>query len=76
LDDSVRPHSAAHTKETLQKLKFKALDHPPYTKDLALPDFHPFGPLKETLRGYQFADVDKVKEAVHDWRLTQPKKYF
>jgi hypothetical protein len=28
-------HSAANTKETLQDLKFEALDHPPYSPDFA-----------------------------------------
>jgi hypothetical protein len=39
LYNSARLHSAAHTKETLQELKFGALDHPPYSPDLAHSDF-------------------------------------
>jgi hypothetical protein len=51
LHDSARPHSAARTKETLQELKYEALDHLTYSPDIAPPDFHLFGPLRETLRG-------------------------
>jgi hypothetical protein len=70
------PHTAAHTKETLQELKFEVLEHPAYSLDLATLDFHLFGPLKETLRGCRFVDDDEVKEAVHDWLHTQPKQFF
>jgi len=36
------------------------LKHPPYIPDLALPDFHFFGPMKEDLRGQKFADDNEV----------------
>jgi hypothetical protein len=39
LDDNAHPHSAAHTKETLQELKYEALDHPLYSKTLQLLTF-------------------------------------
>ena len=51
LYDNARPHTAAHTAETLRKLKFQVMAHPPYNPDLALSDYHLFGPLKEALRG-------------------------
>jgi hypothetical protein len=47
----VCPHSSAHTKETLQELKFEAPIHPPYSPDIAPSDFHLFGSLKEALKG-------------------------
>jgi len=49
LHDNARPHIAARTFETLQKLKFEVLAHPPYGPDLAPSDCHLFGPLKEAL---------------------------
>jgi len=52
LHDNARPHTAAHTVETLQKLKFQVLVHPPYSPDLVPSDYHVFGPLKEALRGH------------------------
>jgi len=51
LHDNAHPHTAAHTVETLQKLKFQVLAHPPYSPDLTPSDYHLFGPLKEALRG-------------------------
>ena len=41
------PHTAAHTLETLKQLKWEAMEHPPYSPDLATSDFHLFGPLEE-----------------------------
>lgn len=76
LHDNARPHTAVHTAETLQKLKFKVLDHPPYSPDLAPSDYHLFGPLKQALRGRRFDSDEAVKEAVHSWLAAQPKTFF
>ena len=54
LHDNARPQTAAHKVETLQKLKFAVLAHPLYSPDLALSDYHLFGPLKEALKGRRF----------------------
>jgi histone-lysine N-methyltransferase SETMAR len=64
LHDNARPHTAAHTVDTLRALKFEVLKHPPYSPDLAPSDFHLFGPLKEHMRGQKFADDNEVLEAV------------
>ncbi|PNF18223.1 hypothetical protein B7P43_G17755 [Cryptotermes secundus] len=45
LHDNARPHTA----ETLWKLKFDVMAHPPYSPDLAPSDYHSFGPLKRHL---------------------------
>jgi histone-lysine N-methyltransferase SETMAR len=57
-------------------LKWEVLEHPAYSPDLAPSDFHLFGPLKNALRGRQFAADDEVKEAVHDWLCSQPQTFF
>ena len=61
LHDNARPHTAAHTAETLKKCKFGLMAHPPYSPDLALSDYHLFGPLKEALWGCQFTSDQEVK---------------
>ena len=73
LRDNARPHSAAHTVETLQKLNFEVLAHPPYSPDLAPSDCHQFGPLKEALRGRRFTSDQELKEAAHAWLAAEPK---
>ena len=60
LHDNPRPHIAAHTVETLQKLMFVVLAHPLYSPDLAPSDYHLFGPLKEALRGHQFTSDQEL----------------
>ena len=65
LHDNARPHTAAHTVETLRKLKFEVMAHPLYSHDLAPSDYHLFGPLKEALRCRRFTSDQEVKEEVH-----------
>jgi hypothetical protein len=48
LHDNMRPHTAAHTINTLQQLSGEVLEH---WTHLAPSDFHLFGPLKNALRG-------------------------
>jgi len=59
LQNNARPHVAARTMDTIQKLKWKVLPHPPYTPDLAPSDYHLFGPLKEHLGGKVFTIMRK-----------------
>jgi len=54
LHDNARPHTAAHTLETLKQLKWEPMKHPAYSPALAPSDFHLFGPLKNALQGRQF----------------------
>ena len=51
LHDNARPHTAAHTTETLGKLKFEVMAHPSYSPDLAPSDYHMFAPFKEAFKG-------------------------
>jgi hypothetical protein len=46
---NARPHTALATQERIQELQWELLKHLPYSPELALSDFHVFGPLKEPL---------------------------
>jgi len=46
LHDNARPHTAAHTVNTLLDLKFEVLKRPPHSPGLAPSDFHLVGPMK------------------------------
>ena len=76
LHDNARPHTSAHTAETLRKLKFEVMAHPPYSPDLAPSDYHLFGPLKEALRDRLFTSGEEVKEAMHSWLAAQLKTFL
>ena len=76
LHDIARPHTAAHTAETLRKLKFEVMTRPPYSPDLAPSDYHMFGPLKEALRGRRFTSDQEAKEAVLRGSLLNRKPSF
>jgi hypothetical protein len=70
LHDNARPHTEAHTLETLKQLKWEATEHPACNPDLTPSDFHIFGPLKEALRGRRISCGD-VKTPVHQWLSTK-----
>ncbi|PNF28556.1 hypothetical protein B7P43_G12916 [Cryptotermes secundus] len=55
LQDNAHPYMAK-TMETLWKLKWNHLTHPPYSPNLAPSDFYLFGRLKSDLQGMQFVD--------------------
>ena len=76
LHENARPHNAAHTAETFQKLKFEVMGHPTYSPDLVPSINYLFRPLEEALRGRQFTSDQKVKEPVRAWIPAQPKTFF
>jgi len=76
LQDNARPHVAARTTDTIQKLKWNALPHPPYSPDLAPSDYHLFGPLKVHLGGKGFHNLEEVIQTVQECLHGQPKDFF
>jgi hypothetical protein len=69
--DNATPHSAHQTQELLQLFHWELLDCPPYSPDLALLDFHLFGPLKQHLGGRRFHNNEEVEMAVREWLWMQ-----
>ena len=65
--DSTRPHVAKATIKTVNKLGFEVLEHPAYSPDFALSDYHLFAPLKDALWGRKFSSDKAVQKAVHKW---------
>jgi len=61
------PHKSLRTEEAIGKFGWAVLPHPPYSPDLALSDFHLFGPLKDALHGTRFEDDESVIHAVRTW---------
>jgi hypothetical protein len=74
--NNATPHSTRRTQELLQSFRWELLDHPPYSPDLAPPDFHLFGPLKQHLGGRLFHNNEEVEIAVDEWlRMQKPNFY-
>jgi histone-lysine N-methyltransferase SETMAR len=46
LHDTARPHAAARTRALLDDFNRVLFDHPPYSPDLALSEYHPVTYLK------------------------------
>ena len=76
LQDNARPHVAACTMDTIHKLKWNVLPHPPYSPELVPSDYHLFGPLKEHLGGKRFHNNEEVIQDVQEWLHRQPKYFF
>jgi len=76
LQDNARPHVAARTMDTIQKLKWNILPLPPYSPDCASLDYHLFGPLKEHLGRKSFRNNEEVIQDVQEWLQWQPKDFF
>jgi hypothetical protein len=75
LQDNASPHVAARTRDTIQKQKWNVLTHPPYSQDLAPPNYHLLGPLKEHLGGKRFCNNKEVIQGVEEWLHWQPKVF-
>jgi hypothetical protein len=54
----------------------EALEHPPYSPDLAPSDFHLFGPLKHYLSAEHFPDDESVEREVTAWFRQQSKEFY
>jgi hypothetical protein len=63
--DNARPHASARTCAKVEELGFRLLSHPAYSPDLAIADFHLFGPLKMPMRGKTFTTRQEVIEAAN-----------
>jgi len=59
--DNARSHTAQHTTQTLEELKFEVLQHPSYSPDLSSCDYFLFEPMKDELRGKHFPNNKAVK---------------
>ena len=46
--DNARPHTSLKTREVISSFSWTAISHSPYSPNLALSDFHLFGPPKES----------------------------
>jgi len=62
--------------EHIVNLGWTVVPRPPYSPDLASSDFHPFGPMKEGLRGQHFPSNDAVVQAVKQWATSDVTEFY
>lgn len=74
--DNARPHIARATRETIQRLNWEVLPHPPYSPDLAPSDYHLFLNLQNYLKGKQFDSEDRLKSEVSSFFDRQDENFF
>ena len=73
---NARPHTSLRTQEEITKFGWTVLPHPPYSPNLGPPDFHLFGPQKDTLRGTRFEDDERMICAVRTWLREQEMSWY
>jgi hypothetical protein len=76
LQDNAHPHVASRTMDTIQKLKWNVVPHPPYSPDFASSDYHLFGLLERHLGGKGFRNNEEVTQDVQEWLHWQTKDFF
>ena len=64
---NVPAHRALVTQKKLAYLGFQCLDHPPYSPDLTLSDYHLFPGLKKQLKSRHFSSDAEVIAAAEIW---------
>jgi histone-lysine N-methyltransferase SETMAR len=74
--DSSRPHTARTTQNKIQELQWELLEYLSYSLDLALSDFHLFGPKENHLGGKRFADDKEGEPEVQKWLRQQSKGFY
>jgi hypothetical protein len=57
--DNACPHTAKLSTQYFNENRMKLAPHPPYSPDLAPPDFYLFGYVKRCLAGLSFEDADQ-----------------
>jgi len=63
--------------QKIADMDWEVLSHPPYSPDLTPSDFHLFGPLKESLGGIKFENIDDaVKQHVPKFLHSTDKDFY
>jgi len=76
LHDNAPAHRALATQKKLAYLGFQCHHHPPYSPDLAPPDYHLFPGLKKQLKDSNFSSDAEVIAAAVTWLDGQPFAIF
>ena len=76
MHDNAPSHRSLAIQKKLAYLAFQCLDHPPYSLDLALLDYHLFPGLKKQFKGHHFSSDAEVIAAAETCLDGQPSEFF
>ena len=76
LHDNAPVHKSRVAQVAIHECKFRQLNHPPYSPDLAPSDYYLFRNLKSHLRGTRFRDDDELKAATEAWFEDQIDDFY
>jgi transposase len=76
LHGNATPHTAGKICETIEKMGWEIIEHPPHSPDLAPSDFHLFGKLKEHLSGKRFASDQEVENETRNWLTNLDANFY
>ena len=76
MHDNAAAHRVLATQKKLAYLGFQCLHRPPYSSDLAPPDYHLFPGLKKQLKVRHFSSDAEVIAAAETWLDGQPSEFF
>jgi transposase len=68
--DNVPAHSSLRMSQLLAEKGISAVNHPPYSPDLAPDDFWLFPKLKSFLKGKRFSDIEDIKSSAKNFLPT------
>ncbi|GFN83378.1 histone-lysine N-methyltransferase SETMAR [Plakobranchus ocellatus] len=74
--DNANPHTAKRPKEWLERYRWDIIPHLAHSPDLALSDFHLFGPLKRHLGSKKFDGEDELIDEIRDWFSKLDANFF
>jgi histone-lysine N-methyltransferase SETMAR len=67
LHDNVQPHTTARTNALIKLFNWENFDHPPYSPDLALNDYHLFTNMKVWLATQPFHTNEELIDGDNNW---------
>ena len=76
LHDNDPAHRALISQNKLAYLVFQCLDHPAYSPDLSLSDYHLFPGLNKQLKGRHFSSDAEVITTAETWMDGQNSEFF
>jgi histone-lysine N-methyltransferase SETMAR len=76
LHDNAHLHTVARIRALLEHFNWELFDHPPYSPDLALSDYHLFTYLKNWLRSQHFSNNEELVEGFKIWLNSQVTDFY